>query len=133
MTNRLSSAFSAGVLAAGAFAPLAAIPAAAHHSHAMFDSNAEQTITGTVKSFAFQNPHVYLFVDVPGDSNGQVTTYVVEMSNVQNMISHGITAATFKPGDNVTVRMNPLRNSRPGGSYVGISKDGQEFGRRAEP
>jgi hypothetical protein len=132
MTNRLSSAFSAGVLAAGAFAPLAAIPAAAHHSHAMFDSNDEQTIAGTVKSFAFQNPHVYLFVDVPGDSNGQVTSYVVEMSNVQNMISHGITAATFKPGDNVTVRMNPLRNSRPGGSYVSISKDGQQFGRGAE-
>ena len=54
------------------------------------------------------------------------------MSNVQNMISHGITGATFKPGDYVTVRMKPLRKSSPGGSYVSISKDGQEFGRRAE-
>jgi hypothetical protein len=60
-------------------------------------------------------------------------TYVVEMSYVQNMMSHGITKATFQPGDQVTVEMIPLRDGRPGGSYITISKDGREFGRGAEP
>jgi hypothetical protein len=66
-----------------------------------------------VKSFAFQNPHVYLFVNVAERGSGEVTTYVVEMSYVQNMITHGITATTFKQGDRVTVKMNPLRDGRP--------------------
>jgi hypothetical protein len=51
------------------------------------------------------------------------STYVVEMSYVQNMIGHAITRETFKPGDEVTVKMNPLRDGRPGGSYVTVSKD----------
>jgi len=129
MKNELPSAVGATVLTA--VIALAAFPAAAHHSHVMFDATAEQIIAGTVKSFAFQNPHSYLYVNV-ADGGGQVTTYVVELSYVQNMISHGVTAATFKPGDQVTVKMNPLRDGRPGGSYITISKDGRDFGRGAE-
>lgn len=106
-------------------------PAAAHHSHSMFDLQTEQTIKGTVKSFAFQNPHVYLFVLVPDGQTGKSTDYVVEMSHVQNMMSHGISAETFKPGDIVTIKMNPLHDGRPGGQYITISKDGKEYGRRA--
>ena len=96
-------------------------PVAAHHSHSMFDLTTEQTITGSVKTFVFQNPHVYLFVDAPYGDAGKPETYVIEMSHVQNMIGHGITAATFKPGDTVTVKMNPLHGGRPGGQYVTIS------------
>ena len=40
---------------------------------------------------------------------------------------------TFKPGDSVTIKMNPLHDGRPGGEYITISKDGKEFGRGAEP
>jgi hypothetical protein len=49
------------------------------------------------------------------------------------MISRGITPAILKPGDNVTVKMNPLNNGRPGGSYITISKDGKQLGRSTEP
>ncbi len=106
-------------------------PAAAHHSHSMFDLTTEQTITGNVKSFAFQNPHVYLFVDVADGDTGKPTTWVIEMSHVQNMLSHGITAATFKPGDSVTIKMNPLHGGRPGGQYITVAKDGKVYGRGA--
>jgi hypothetical protein len=95
------------------------LPAAAHHSHAMFDLNKEQTITGTVRSFVFTNPHVYLYVDAPYDNS--TATYVVEMSHVQNMMMRHIKAETFKPGDKVTVVMNPLRNGKAGGNYVNIT------------
>ncbi len=131
MKYYLSNAL-AVVTPAAAMAAFSAIaPAAAHHSHSMFDLTLEQTITGTVKAFAFQNPHVYLFVDVPDGQTGTPMTYVIEMSHVQNTLSHGISAATFKPGDDVTVKMNPLHGGRPGGQYITISKDGKTYTRGA--
>lgn len=120
------------VTAAVAMAAFSALsPAAAHHSHSMFDLTVQQTIKGTVKSFAFQNPHVYLFVLVPEGETGKFTNYVVEMSHVQNMMTHGISASTFKPGDIVTIKMNPLHDGRPGGQYITIAKEGKEYTRGA--
>jgi hypothetical protein len=119
------------VVASAVMAAFCAVPpAAAHHSHSMFDLTTTQTITGSVKTFVFQNPHVYLFVDVAGEG-GKVTDYAIEMSHVQNTISHGITASTFKPGDSVTIKMNPLHGGRPGGQYITIAKDGKEYTRGA--
>ena len=118
MQHHLPHALAA--VTAAVIAPFsAAPPAAAHHSHSMFDLTVEQTIMGTVKAFAFQNPHGYLFVNASSSETGELTTYVIEMSHVQNMLSRGITAATFKPGDNVTIRMNPLHSGRPGGLLRG--------------
>ncbi len=93
--------------------------ARAHHSHAMFDATQELTMTGTVKAFVFANPHVYLFVDVK-DADGNVTTWQIEMSTVRNMMARGITATTFRDGDTITVRFNPLRSGASGGSYTQV-------------
>jgi hypothetical protein len=120
----------AAVILAVLAACLAASHARAHHSHSMFDLTTEETITGTVKAFAFTNPHVYLYVNVAGP-DGSVTTHTIEMSHIQNMIRQGITPATLKPGDTVTVRMNPMNTGRAGGSYLSLTKDGKEFGRGA--
>jgi Family of unknown function (DUF6152) len=128
MTCNLSKTLVAGVASLGLIA--LAGPAAAHHSHSMFDLTSEKTVTGTVKTFVFTNPHVFLYLNVP-ESEGKVTTYAIEMSHVQNMISRGITAASFKPGDPVTIKMNPLHDGRPGGNYVSVIKDGREFGKGA--
>jgi Family of unknown function (DUF6152) len=38
--------------------------ALAHHSTAMFDMDKPTTIKGTVKTFEWANPHVYLHLDV---------------------------------------------------------------------
>ncbi len=101
--------------------------ARAHHSHAMFDANQELTITGTVKTFVFANPHVYLFVDVKG-ADGSVITWQIEMSTVRNMMARGITATTFRDGDTITVRFNPLRSGASGGSYTQvIDASGREY------
>jgi len=129
--KRLSNV-SSGVAASAVMAGFwAIVPAAAHHSHSMFDLTTTQTITGSVKTFVFQNPHVYLFVDVADAGTGKVTDYAIEMSHVQNTLSHGITASTFKPGDSVTIKMNPLHGGRPGGQYITIAKDGKEYTRGA--
>ena len=111
---------------AGAMALAAVSPALAHHSHAMFDHSQQISIKGTVTNFDFRNPHAALFVDVQKD--GKTVNYWFEMSNPPNMVRRGIGVATFKPGDKVTVNMHPLKDGRPGGSYVTISTaDGKTY------
>jgi hypothetical protein len=99
----------------------------AHHSHAMFDTSREVTIAGTVTSFLYRNPHVFLMLDVKGD-DGAVVAWSVEMSNIANMQQRGIYRSTFAPGDVVTVKVNPLRDGRPGGNYTSITAaDGKTY------
>ena len=113
-------------LLAAAAVTCAGVPALAHHSHAMFDHQKEVTITGTVMNFAYVNPHGSL--DIAVDENGQSKKYWVEMSNLTQMVLRGITPATFKKGDKVTVRMHPLKDGRPGGSYLVITAaDGKDY------
>jgi hypothetical protein len=95
-----------------------ASPAFSHHSHAMYDHDKDVFITGTVTDFGFANPHGSL--DVAVTDKGKTVTYWVEMSNLTNMVRRGIKKTTFKPGDKVTIKMHPLKDGRPGGSYVTI-------------
>jgi Family of unknown function (DUF6152) len=99
----------------------------AHHSHAMFDMTREVSVTGTVTAYAYRNPHVFLYIDVKAD-DGTVQNWAVEMSNISNMESRGIYLSTFKPGDTITVKLNPLRDGRPGGNYTSVvAADGKKY------
>jgi hypothetical protein len=99
----------------------------AHHSHSMFDMTKEVTLTGTVTAFSYRNPHVFLHIDVRNDK-GQVASWAVEMSNISNMQARGIFGATFKPGEIVTVKLNPLKDGRLGGNYTSIvGADGKVY------
>ena len=119
LTNSLKLA---GVLTLAVVAP-----AWSRHSHAMYDHTKEVAVTGTVAEFVFRNPHVFLHIDVKTES-GETVRYSIEMSNIPNMIRRGIGQTTFKPGDKVTVNLHPLRDGRPGGSYVTIvGADGKTY------
>ena len=123
------AAFATGL--AGALLAMAPVSVWAHHSHAMFDASKEVTVEGTVKSFVFANPHVWLYLVTQKD--GKTGTYAVEMSFVGNMERQGMNQATFKPGDKVSVRVFPLRDGRPGGSYNGaIDGAGHKYGNMAD-
>ena len=39
-------------------------PAAAHHSHALYEPRTEITLEGTVKEFQWVNPHSWLYLIV---------------------------------------------------------------------
>ena len=102
-------------------------PAAAHHSHSMFDLEQEVKITGTVTAFMFRNPHCFLYVDVE-DESGNLVNYWIEMSTIPRMIQNGVGMKTFQPGDAVTVNMHPLNDGRPGGNYTTIvAADGNTY------
>jgi hypothetical protein len=108
------------ILVVAAIGVLAVGQVAAHHSHAMFDTSREVTIQGTVTGFSYRNPHVFLYLDVK-DAKGEVVNWAVEMSNITNMESRGIYRSSFKVGDLVTVKLNPLKDGRSGGNYTSIT------------
>jgi hypothetical protein len=115
------------VLLAAALALCLGSPAWSHHSHAMFDHATRVTVTGTVTEFVYRNPHAFLYIDVKQD-NGETVNYWVEMSNLTNMVTRGIGRTTFKAGDRVTVNLHPLKDGRPGGSYLTITAaDGKVY------
>lgn len=121
MTHRILAAIAAVMLST------AAAVVEAHHSHAMFDTSREVSLVGTVARINFSNPHVFLFVDVK-DAKGQAVTWAIEMSNIANMERRGIYRGTFKIGETITVKVNPLRDGRPGGNYTSITaSDGKVY------
>jgi hypothetical protein len=103
-------------------------PAYVHHSGAMFDRNKEITITGTVTEFNWTNPHSSFKVEVP-EEDGTKRIWAIEMNGPNNIVRLGWKRSTIKPGDKVSVRINPLRNGQPGGWYLGITlPDGTVLG-----
>jgi hypothetical protein len=97
-----------------------ALPLAAHHSGAMYDSTRTESITGTVVEFNWVNPHSSILLEVP-DKDGKPAIWAVEMNTPQNLAAAGWKRKTIQPGDKVTLVVRPLRNGKPGGSYVSIT------------
>ena len=56
-----------------------AIPASAHHSPASYDITRRVTITGTVASAYFRNPHGHITLEVR-DAQGRVSEWSIETS-----------------------------------------------------
>lgn len=104
---------------------------AAHHSPVMFDRSSSKTLVGTVVEFRWTNPHSSIQVDVPNDSGG-VDRWGVEMGSPQSMARNGWRSTILKPGDKVTVVVNPLKSGEFGGIFVSIVlADGTKLGGRA--
>lgn len=88
--------------------------ASAHHSFAQYDRDREEVISGEVVRWAFNNPHVWLYLNVV-DENGETTLWSFEGSGPINLLRRDINGSTFKPGDQITIMHCPLRDGRPGG------------------
>ena len=106
---------------------LLSIPAAGHHSSAMFDDQTELTLTGEVTRFDYLNPHAWLYMNVTED-DGTVTEWGFELSAPPLLRREGVSPNTWRPGDLVRVRTHPLKDGRPAGSLRGIVKaDGSGY------
>ena len=75
----------------GVAAILAANSAFAHHSHAMFDSEKQVTLVGTVKEFQWNNPHCWIQLLVPNldDPKAEPVEWAVEMGAPIQLLRHG--------------------------------------------
>jgi hypothetical protein len=92
----------------------------AHHSGAMFDRTRVIELNGVVKEFLWTNPHASFKVEVQGD-DGKAQLWYIEMNGVANLVHEGWKRNSIKPGDKVSVTVNPLRAGKPGGWYLGIT------------
>ncbi len=100
----------------------------AHHSFTMFDQTKQITLTGTVTEFQWTNPHVFIEIDV-SDEKGTVKHWSVEMGSPSILMQSGWKFKDVKAGDKVTVRINPLRDGRPGGLLLQVTlADGRALG-----
>ena len=114
MRNRVL-AFLAAV--AGLLIPFARL--SAHHGSAAFETGKSVVMKGTVTRWFWANPHCFLSYDVK-DESGNITHWVAETSNPPDMINRGWSKETFKPGDEVTVTVQPVKNGRPAGRLLQV-------------
>ena len=92
----------------------------AHHSPAVFDRTKEVKLVGTVKEFRWQNPHTWIEVLVP-DEKGKEVLWGVELTSPTYLIRAGWKSNTIKPGDKVTVVVNPVRSGEPAGIFRSLT------------
>ena len=104
------------LLATGALA-LTAGPTPAHHSFAMFDRDNQIDLEGVVREFRFANPHTFIYLVVKHD-DGSTVTWTLEGQSPSLLVREGWTSRTLKPGDELRMRIAPLRSGAPGGAWA---------------
>jgi Family of unknown function (DUF6152) len=90
---------------------LLSLPSFAHHSGSAFDQDHPVTLKGTVASFEWSNPHVFIGLDVK-DDKGEVEQWRVE-ANSPNMLTRvGWKKDMIKEGDQLAVTGFLAKNGR---------------------
>jgi hypothetical protein len=108
-------------------------PAAlAHHSTIGQIKEESMEISGVIKEFQFKNPHSWIQVMVTDDT-GKETEWSVEWAIPNILMRQGYNPSTFKPGDQVRVKLRQHVSGAPMGEFDGALKaDGREIGRWSE-
>jgi hypothetical protein len=113
------------ILSLATLLALPAQPAAAHHSFAMFDMQKEVKLQGTVKSYQWTNPHVWIQLLVK-DASGKEVEWAIECNGISGMVRTGWTRNTVHVGDTMDVIIHPLKTStEPGGSLTSATINGK--------
>ena len=103
------------------------VPSFAHHGNAAYDDKSV-TVKGVVTEWRWTNPHTFLKFDAK-DGNGNIAHWLGEWNNPSTLINFGITAKSFKIGEEVTVTMRGMAKS---GANLGrvtkvVLSDGREL------
>jgi hypothetical protein len=101
---------------------LAAAPALAHHSYAMFDMQKTVVLDAEVTQFKWQNPHAFIEADVTAP--GGKEHWAIEMTSPNNLAQEGWRRTSLKRCDKVKIYVHPLRSGARGGSYAGVEWPG---------
>ena len=90
------------------------LPAAAHHSFAIFDHSQTYTLKGTVQSFQWTYPHGYRDLAVSDGPPG-IERYTLELTSINMLRRAGWKSSDVNAGDKVTAIVAPLMNGQQGG------------------
>ena len=113
------------LIAVGA-AVVLTVPAAAHHSFAMYDQTVTKTLSGKLTRYVPGANHAQLlFVVVDNDGNvvmkdGKPMQFGVETGSAIAMARNNVTVKTMSEGTFITVRYYPLRDGRDFGALAGM-------------
>jgi hypothetical protein len=128
MEMRAMSRLSSAICVAGLL--IGPVSALAHHSGTMFENEKTVTVSGTVSKFEYVNPHCWLYVVVT-DDKGEETLWGFEAEGPSALMRAGIKNDALQPGDLVTVTARPMRDGRPAGAWVSVTKaDGTVLAQR---
>jgi uncharacterized protein DUF6152 len=108
------------VILLGVVSLIAATPLFAHHGNSNFDIGKKLDLKGTVTEWIWANPHCWLKFDTT-DEKGNVVHWIAETSNPADMSNLGGWGKNvFKPGDHVTVTLQPVKNGQPIGRVMQV-------------
>jgi len=95
----------------------AGVPAWAHHSFAMFDDAHPIDLEGTIKEFRYTAPHTFIILEVK-KQDGTTESWTLEGFPPAALARRGWSRTSLKPGDEIKVRISPLRSGAPGGAWA---------------
>jgi hypothetical protein len=84
-------------------------PISAHHGSSNYDMAKSVSVKGIITQFAFINPHSAIHLEAK-DDKGNVAQWLVEADSPNNLARTGWTRDSLKPGDQVTIVGNPLKD-----------------------
>ena len=124
MTKRLAS-----ILGCSLFALLACAQIYAHHGSSNYDLSKPTSVKGTITKFEFINPHSAIHLEAK-DDKGNTEDWVVEADSPNNLGRAGWTRDSLKPGDQVTIVGNRLKD---GSNVLRLQKIIFADGRQLKP
>jgi len=89
--------------------------AVAHHSYAAYEGARTVTLTGTVETFLWANPHVGIHLLASGPGVGASVDWDIETSAPGILRRFGWTRGSIRPGDRVMIVLSPMRDGSPHG------------------
>ncbi len=97
-------------------------PIFAHHGTSVaYRMDKHIVVQGTVTEFVWANPHSQIYFDVK-DDQGNVVHWGAETNSPRALARRfGITKTTIKPGDEITLTLNPSKAGTPFGQLVSIT------------
>ncbi len=84
----------------------------------MFDQTKQVTLEGVVREFQFTNPHSWIQLQVTPAKGGDAEEWAIELLSPNVLARQGWKKNTIKPGDKVSVLINPLRDGTRGGNLI---------------
>src|ERR1700681_3466470 len=92
------------------------VPTFAHHGGAIYDTKNPLTMKATITDFQFVNPHVQIYFDAK-DDKGNVVHWACETISPGKLVrGSGWSREVLKPGDQVTITLNPAKAGTPVGN-----------------
>jgi hypothetical protein len=110
----LRATFAAAI--AGACTAAGVVGSASHHSLVTYDREHPIELIGTVREFRFVSPHTLIVLEVSGNGAPPVI-WKLEGDSPNSLSWDGWSHETLRPGDELRLTVEPLRNGAHGGGW----------------